>query len=121
LEISGGRVVDEPEYIVAGTRGGLQASGDSIKMKYLDPATPLASRRAQRRTPPQEGGFGNPEKLLWIDTEFTAAPTSACTMDGIWDHLYLAIRENQPFPVKLAEAVAVMKVIDAARQGTRFA
>ena len=38
----------------------------------------------------------------------------------IWDHLYAAVHRHVPFLVTLDEAVEVMRVLDAAREGTAF-
>ena len=38
----------------------------------------------------------------------------------IWDHLYGAIREGTTFPISLDEAIGVMRVVSAAKEGTDF-
>lgn len=120
LEISGGRLIREPAFIVAGKRGALEASGDTIRLKYLDPENQLSRRRAKRSTPPQSGGFGSKEELTWVEEELKANPAAGGDTDSIWDHLYAAVREGRPFPVKLDEAVAVMEVISDVKAGTPF-
>ncbi|MDD5704715.1 MAG: Gfo/Idh/MocA family oxidoreductase [Kiritimatiellae bacterium] len=119
LEISGGRIVPEPEIVVTGTRGALTMTGDTIKLRYLDPARKLARRRASVRTPPL-GGFGSPENLVWIEKQVDVVPTATASMDATWPHLHAAIRRNKPFPVTLDQAVEVMRVITAARKDTPF-
>ena len=47
-------------------------------------------------------------------------PVQAGSNHVIWDHLYRAIREGVAFPVKLDEAIEVMRVISAAKEGTAF-
>ena len=42
------------------------------------------------------------------------------SIEDIWDHVFEAVRGVKPFPVTLEQAVAVMKVIWDARQGTPF-
>ncbi len=57
--------------------------------------------------------FGTPETLSWI--EQTVAVRQG-NNDVLWDHLYKAIREGQPFPIKLAEAMDVMRIISSAKR-----
>jgi scyllo-inositol 2-dehydrogenase (NADP+) len=120
LEISGGAALTpEPEYLVWGTRGALQATGDTIKLRYLDPAVDLSARPVHPETP-EWGSFGSADSLVWKEEELTAAPTPACDMASIWDALYLAIRDGVPFPITLDDAVENMRVISQARVGTAF-
>jgi scyllo-inositol 2-dehydrogenase (NADP+) len=119
LQISGGAAIAEPEYIVLGSRGGLESSGDEIHLRYLDPKKKLKPRRAKSATPKQ--GFGSPDSLKWIEKTIPVAPASGATMTSIWDHLHAAIRRGQPFPITLDEALGVMRVISAARKTSPFA
>ena len=120
LEISGGRIVGVPECTVTGTRGALSLSGDTLRLRYLDPARRLPRRRASVRTP-KLGGFGTPEILPWIEEEIRAEATESVSLHAIWHHLHAAIRRNKPFPVTLDQAVEVMRVADLARKETPFA
>lgn len=113
IEISGGRVIRPPEFIVSGTLGGLVARGPAITLRRLDPGVKLPRRRASVRTPPFS--YGTPEELKWIEETSTI---EAGPLDGsasLWEHLYAAIRGNKPFPVTLDESLEVMRVISAAR------
>lgn len=120
LEISGGAALPEPEYIVFGTKGALTCTGERIKLRYLDPRQKLKTRKANAGVPAL-GGFGSQEELKWIEKTLKAAPKMACNItDTIWLALYDAIRRKKAFPIKLDEAVEVMRVAGAARQGTPF-
>jgi scyllo-inositol 2-dehydrogenase (NADP+) len=118
LEISGGAAISEPEYLVWGTRGALLCDGNTIKMKYLDPNVELEQREANPGTP--DASFGSSEKLVWIEESIGINPKKKVNMTIIWDELYKAVREGIPFPITLDEAVEVMKVVSAAKKGTRF-
>jgi scyllo-inositol 2-dehydrogenase (NADP+) len=118
LEISGGAAISEPEYLVWGTRGALLCDGNTIKMKYLDPNVELEQREANPGTP--DASFGSSEKLVWIEESIEINPKKKVNMTIIWDELYKAVREGVPFPITLDEAVEVMKVVSAAKKGTRF-
>lgn len=119
MEISGGRVIPEPEYTVTGTRGGLTRSGKEIKLRYMDPAQKLKRRRASVRTP-KLGTYGTPEELKWIEETIAVQPQKPDGMTRIWEHLYATIRQNKPFPVTLDQAVEVMRIISLSRKGTPF-
>ena len=115
LEISGGAAIKAPEYLIWGTRGALLCAGDKITLKHLDPNQKLPPRKVNPGDPGPN--FGSPENLPWIEETFTANPKH--TWD-IWDELYAAVREGKRFPITLQEALEVMRVISAAKRGTRF-
>jgi scyllo-inositol 2-dehydrogenase (NADP+) len=115
LEISGGVAIGAPTYLVFGTRGSLSLTGDEIRLKYLDPGQPLESRQADPSTPGES--FGQPETLHWIEETLPVKSGSAAV---IWDELYGAIREGKAFRVKLEEALQVMQIASAVREGTAF-
>lgn len=119
LEISGGRILSEPEYLVTGTKGALIVEGQSIRLRHLDPALKPARRRASVRTPPL-GSFGSPDQLRWIEQTIPVAPQLESGLTKMWEYLYAAIRQNRPYPITLDEAVEVMRVITAARKDTPF-
>lgn len=115
LEISGGRALNVPEYMVSGTLGALSASGGTIHIRRLDPACRLARRRASVRTPPL-GSFGTPESLKWIEEDIAVAPRHPAGMAMMWEFLYDSIRQGKPYPISIGEAVEVMRVISAAKR-----
>jgi predicted dehydrogenase len=118
LEISGGSVASEPEYIVCGAKGGLTCSGDNITLHYLDPKHRLSVRKPKSETP--GASFGSSDNLKWIEKTIKVNPKAKCTMDGIWDHLYDAIRKRKKFPITLDEALQVMWVVSQVKKGTKF-
>lgn len=115
LEISGGVAIGSPTYLVFGKRGSLALSGREIRLKYLNPKQELAHREADPGTPGET--FGQKEILPWIEETIPVREGSNAV---IWDHLYQAIREGARFPVSLDEAVQVMWVISAVKEGTAF-
>jgi len=120
LEISGGAAVKEPEYIIFGTRGALTCEGSTIQLKFLDPEQVLEDIEAKRENPPIQGPFGRKEELKWIEETVPVAPRTSCQTEDIWDHLYAALREGEPYPITLDEALQVMEVISKVKAGTRF-
>ena len=121
LEISGGVALPEPVFTIFGTRGSLVADDNDIKLKYLDPAQKLATIQAKRESPSLDASFGNSEQLKWRRQTIMIEPSSGCDTHTIWSHLYAAIRDGVPFPIKTAEAVEVVRVTEAVKRGTPFA
>ncbi len=123
MEISGGAALSEPEYLIFGTKGAIQCSGNEIKVKRLDPKAKLPPRKASAATPPNEGSFGTPDKLVWIEeaikVDADGTPGNSGT-HSIWDHLYAAVRNGKKFPVTLEEGFAIIDVILKVKAGTKF-
>lgn len=120
MEISGGAALPSPEYLVYGSRGALVSENGGFKLRYLDPEQPLPYAEVTGETWPQNAGFGNPEKLPWVE-EFRPLPATGD--DGsarIWDHLYETIRTGKAFPVTLDQSYKAIEVIEKARLGTIF-
>jgi len=118
LEISGGAAISEPEYIVLGSKGALECSGNQIKLRYLDPAVALPERKANPGTP--KAGFGSPDKLVWVEKTIQADPQLKVNMNSIWEFLYDSIINGKTFPITWEQSLMVMKIISAAKKGTKF-
>jgi len=121
MEISGGAAIAEPVYVVFGTRGALTSDEKNITLRYLDPKQKLQKRKASPSTPPQEGSFGSPETLNWVEKTIAVKPAGLAGMEILWDCLYDTIRNRKPFPIKLAEALEVVRVSCLVKKGTPFA
>jgi scyllo-inositol 2-dehydrogenase (NADP+) len=115
LEISGGVALGEPTYRVFGDRGSLTLAQNEIHLRYLDPAQPLPDRQPNPGDPGET--FGQPETLPWVEETL---PVKDGSNTVIWDELYAAIREGVPFRIQMAEALEVMRIASATRQGTPF-
>jgi len=113
--ITGGGAIGGPRFLVLGTKGALSCDGATITVRHLDPKRKLRPRRAKSGTPGET--FGTPDKLRWIEK---TVPVKPGKQRDIVDALYRAMREGKPFPITLDEALAVMRVISAARRGTPF-
>jgi hypothetical protein len=75
----------------------------------------LIEKQANPGTP--GAAFGSREKLPWIEEILPVKPDSNAI---IWDALYSTIREGAVFPISMEQALAVMRVISIAKQGTEF-
>ena len=69
----------------------------------------------RQRLPQELLGGRSREELPWIEETL---PVRSGSNSVIWDELYKAIRQGSTFPVRIEEAVQVMKVISAAKEGT---
>lgn len=119
LEISGGAALAEPEYLIWGDRGALRGEGDTLTLRYLDPEVELPPRSPDPGTP-REGTFGTPETLPWIEKTVPVQPSDPGDMTSIWDALYRTLREGEPFPIALEEAVEVTRVTSLAKERSGF-
>ncbi len=115
VEISGGAAVDLPEYVIWGSRGGLEAKGDTISLRYLDPRKRLPQRKADPGDPDLK--WGSPDALKWIEKTLTVSPSE---QPDIWEKLYRSIRYDRPFPITNDHALEVMRVVSLAKAGTGF-
>ncbi len=105
ITISGAMALPLPVYYIAGTRGTLTCDDVSITLKHLDPAVKLASRKPVTAV---IDGFGTPETLPWTEKTFPISPKET---GDIWDAVYNTLRKGKPFPIRIEEAVEVMRVI----------
>jgi scyllo-inositol 2-dehydrogenase (NADP+) len=117
LEISGGVVIPQPEYIIFGSKGILVCRGNTITLRYIDPKQKFLKIKAYADNPPLNGGFGNREVLRWIDQTIQVVPkTGGDDTLLIWQALFNAIRKKIPFPITIEEAVEVVRVTDIVRR-----
>ncbi len=122
IQISGGTALGEPEYTIHGSRGSLIIqNGKTIKLRYVSPKQTFIRIRAKKSSPPNEAGFGNPEKLRWIEKEIPVKPKPKVeTETTLWKCLYKTLRDDAPFPITLDQALAVMDIVSKVKKGTRF-
>ena len=78
----------------------------------------LADIKADPSTPGSGSAFGNSEQLVWKEEEI---PSSDGKTEAIWDYFYEAYRNNKPYPITSAQAIEVVRTIEAAKTGTEFA
>ena len=115
LEISNSVALAGPYCTIYGDRGTLIYGQDqkNIHLKYLDPQFRWPEAAANAGTPvPGKAMCAEPE-LPWIEETRKVEPDTS-----MWDqveidiarHLYRAIRENIPFPIKSSEALEVVRI-----------
>ena len=99
MEISGGVALRDPVYVVHGTRGSLVSTDEKrLKIKYMNPATPLPEFSSKRGNP---DGFGSGYSPDWIEDDIQVAPANGNNMTTIWKELYGAIREGREYLITL--------------------
>ena len=115
MEISGGVALDDPVYVIHGTRGSLISYDEQrLKLKYMNPAVPIPDFKSDPGNPK---GYGAPAKPAWVEDDLQVAPANGNDTHVIWRELYAAIREGKPFPIKFEEAREVVRVTELVRQG----
>lgn len=137
IEVSGGAALPAPEYLVWGDRGALELAGTTdprLQLRYLDPGVELPERAAYDGVPGADfvlpsgeqplssrtigSNFGAPDSLTWIEE---TRPVPSGQPGVIWEALYESIRGGAGFPITLKQALAVMRIIESAREGSPFA
>jgi len=118
VEITGGAALPQPVYYVAGSKGTLICENEqTIQLKYLDPKHKLSRLRASKKPPKFNTAE---EKLKWVEKTIRVSPKLKVATASIWDYLYDAIRNGKEFPITNSQALAVMKIIDNIKRGTKF-
>ena len=117
LEVSGGAVMPGNCYEVYGTRGALVCPDEQdIKLKYLAPGQEFPEAEAHPGTPGFGWDFGQASRLRWRRETIMVEPKENCTQQDIYRYLYAAIRDGVPFPIKMEEALEVVRVTEMIRQ-----
>ena len=83
-----------------------------IKLKYLAPEFQRPAHAASKETPPLNGSFGGTAQPKWIRKTIMVEPSNKATVNDIYHHLYLALREGVPFPIKPEEALEVVRTTE---------
>ncbi len=113
VEICGGVALPAPVYAVYGDRGSLICEDEQdIRLRYLDPKTQRPTGKATAATPPVDNSFQGSYELKWIRKTIMVEPANGYTVNDIYHHLYLAIREGVPFPIKTEEALDVVRTTE---------
>ena len=113
VEISGAVALPSPVYAVYGDRGSLICEDEQdIRLRYLAPESSRPEVKATDATPPLDGAFGSVPSQKWIRKTIMVEPENQRTVNDIYHHLYLAIRENVPFPVTAEETFAVVRATE---------
>lgn len=121
MQISGGAALPTPDYIVYGTKGALEATGNQVTLRYIDPEQKLNPLTADPGTPGQtfgaSGTFSAAETIHWTQETIRFEHED---LSVIWNYLYGAYREGKDYPISMEEAIAVIRVISEVRRGTEF-
>ena len=112
MEISGGVLFPEPVYTVYGTKGSLllQSEGSKIQLKLLAEKQNFKHTISSRISPPITGAFGEPETVRFEERSFDLNPDWEVDIWSIYKYLFNTIRKGEKFPVKMEEAVEVVRI-----------
>jgi len=117
LEVSGAVAIGEAEWAIHGDRGSLTCSGNTIKLKHLDPASEPSKGKASTG---MTEGYGS-GKLEWVERTIEATAEEHGDPSDVWDAVHATVRGRKKYPITVEHAVEVMRVVDAAKKGTAFA
>lgn len=113
VEIFSAVALPSPIYAVYGDRGTLICEDEQdIRLKYLAPEFQRPTHPATKDTPPLTGGFGGTAQPKWIRKTIMVEPANKATVNDIYHHVYLALREGVPFPIKTQEALDVVRTTE---------
>ena len=116
IEISGGVALSSPNYVIYGTKGSIISEDEQdIKLKYIHSDYVIPEISSSPDTPPRGGSFTG-IKPRWVRKTIMTEPECGWFPDQIYQHLYLAIRENVPFPVKSSQAYEVVRITSIVKQ-----
>ncbi len=126
IEISDAIALPGPYCALHGTRGSLVCPDQKrIHLRYIDPDVELPRVTVSSEAPPQSGVASNAEGLPWIEKTLKVEPDT-----NMWDHvetetarhLHAALRQGIPFPIRSAEAFAVVRIAQIVKsQNPQFA
>jgi scyllo-inositol 2-dehydrogenase (NADP+) len=126
VEISNAMALPGPYCTICGDRGSLvydQAQRE-IRLKYLDSRFRWPEASAAAATPALGASLAAEESLPWIEETRPVEPAA-----NMWDqveieiarHLFEAMRNGVPFPVKNADALEVVRITEVVkRQNPQF-
>ena len=119
IEISSAVAEGLPEYIIWGTMGSLSLSilDGKINLKYLDASVPFDEIKVDNGVPSLNFDQMKREEYNWIQKTLDVCPS---VIPDIWDKLFESIRNNKEFPIKLEQALEVMRIVSEAKKGTDF-
>lgn len=125
VEISNAVAMCGAYCTIYGDRGSLIcADQKDIQLRYIDPEYKFAERIASDSQPPKVGGLGNEEQFPWIMETVNIESTMGIgeyVEVAIATHLYRAIRENIPFPIRNSDALEVVRITNMVkRQNSQF-
>ena len=121
LEVSGGRIHDEPLFVITGSKGeySIMPNATEARLRYLDPDQTLERHRSSVRTPPLKRET-TPETIRWLDSTLPLKRNPKTELAQSWEYVFSAIRENKPYPIPLDHAIEVMRLLSLVKKDTPF-
>ena len=141
VEISNVATISANWYELWGDRGSLAvpAGGKVMKLKYLKPGLRLPPLRAVEGVFPITAYKNQRDKLEFVEEErpivtggrtyqhgklvdpATVDHTAGYTyQDTMWEHVYAAIADGIPYPIRVAEGVEVVTVTERAKRASGY-
>lgn len=127
LEISNSAAIAGPYCTIYGDRGALTYEQDQkeIRLKHLAPAFRWEAATAAADSPTPGRPLSAEQELPWIEETRKVEPDTSMWIQveiEIARHLYRAIRQQVPMPVKSSDALEVVRITEIVkRQNPQFA
>ncbi len=121
IEISNSVALESPYCTIYGDRGALVYGQEQreIRLRYLDPQFRWPDAVATDATPPPGFVMAADPELPWIEETRPVTPDTnmwSYVEIAIARHLYDALRNNIPFPVRNADALEVVRVTQLVKE-----
>ncbi len=115
IEISRCWVFAQPEWIICGTLGGIEADRNTVRVKWLDPAT--LGELTLDEGPPAGRKYGSGEQLAWQEETLTPEQQRR-PFEMYYDRLYTALTGGGPNPATPESVRTQIDLIARARKMT---
>lgn len=113
IEIYGGNAMTDNVYEVYGTRGALISLDENdIKLNYIEPDYELKPYEVIDGRAKLGFNFADNAQIPWRRMTIMTEPKLKVNIFSFYDYVYKTMREGQPFPIKLSEALAVLEICD---------
>lgn len=120
IEIFGGNALPDNIYEVYGSRGALLVeTEDDIKLRYIEPDYELKPYPVNTGHP-AGFKFADNASIPWRRTTIMVEPKLKVDMNSCYRYVAESIRDGKEYPIKLAEALAVVEICDIVKSQSAF-
>ena len=120
IEIFGGNALPDNVYEVYGSRGALSVAYEAdIKLRYIEPDYELKPYPVNTGHP-AGFKFADNADIPWRRMTIMTEPKLKVDMNSCYRFVAESIRDGKEYPIKLAEALAVVEICDIVKSQSPF-
>ena len=120
IEIFGGNALPDNIYEVFGSRGALSVADEQdIKLRYVEPDYELKPYPVNTGHP-AGFKFADNADIPWRRATIMVEPKLKVDMNSCYRYVAESIRDGKEYPIKLAEALAVVEICDIVKSQSAF-